>query len=122
MSQLNKGPVLPIDMHVHIVGNGLTGSGCWLRIKGFHRPMAAFMLKHIRLANCGLAHPDFDHRYVAHLAGLVRESSLGAIVVLAQDQVYDDAGKLMQNAGSFYVPNDYVLRLSREYQQFLPAV
>jgi predicted TIM-barrel fold metal-dependent hydrolase len=122
MSELIKSLVPPIDMHVHIVGNGLGGSGCWLRVKGFHRPMAAFMLKHIRLANCGLAHHDFDERYVTHLAGLVRESSLGAIVILAQDQVYDDNGKPMQNAGSFYVPNDYVLRLGRENKAFLPAV
>ncbi len=23
-------PLLPIEMHVHLVGNGLRGSGCWL--------------------------------------------------------------------------------------------
>lgn len=122
MNELNQTPIRPIDMHVHIVGNGLSGSGCWLRVKGLHRPMAAFMLKHIRLPDTGLTHPDFDETYVAHLLRLVRESSLGAIVILAQDQVYDDSGKPMQNVGSFYVPNDYVLRLSREYKEFLPAV
>ena len=67
-------------------------------------------------------HPEFDQTYVAHLLRLVRQSSLGAIVILAQDQVYDDAGKLMEGAGSFYVPNDYVLRLSRQHKEFLPAV
>jgi predicted TIM-barrel fold metal-dependent hydrolase len=122
MSDLIKDSSSPVDMHVHIVGNGLSGSGCWLRVKGLHRPMASFMLKHIRLAGTGLTHPEFDQRYVAHLVRLVRESSLRAIVVLTQDQVYDDAGKLMQGAGSFFVPNDYVLRLSREHKEFLPAV
>jgi predicted TIM-barrel fold metal-dependent hydrolase len=47
---------------------------------------------------------------------------LGAIVILAQDRVYDDQGRAMEGAGSFYVPNDYVLRLAREHPEFLPAV
>ena len=39
----------PVDMHVHIVGNGTGGTGCWMRVKGWHRPLAAFMLRHIGL-------------------------------------------------------------------------
>src|SRR5438445_27616 len=35
-----------IDMHVHVVGNGAGGTGCWLRVSGWHRPLAAFMLRH----------------------------------------------------------------------------
>jgi len=112
----------PVDMHVHIVGNGLGGSGCWLRIKGWHRPMAGFMVKHIGLPFTALSQGDFDDLYVERLLRSVRESSLGAIVILAQDQVYEDNGKLMADPGAFYVPNDYVLRLAREHKEFLPAV
>src|SRR6185503_11330934 len=111
----------PIDMHVHIVGNGLGGSGCWLRVKGWHRPLAAFMLKHIGL-RAGLQSEDFDQLYMDNLLRLVRESSLGSIVILAQDQVYHEDGRLMQGAGSFYVPNDYVLNLARQHPEFLAAV
>ena len=75
-------------MHVHIVGNGLRGSGCWLKVGTWHRPLAAFMLRHIGVGVSTRA-PEFDEAYARHLAKLVRESSLGAAVILAQDEVYD---------------------------------
>src|SRR5437762_13513230 len=84
----------PIDMHVHLVGNGRQGSGCWLRVKGWHRPLAAFMLRHIGLRG-SLSSAEFDPLYVENLLRLVQESSLGAIVILAQDQVDNDDGRLM---------------------------
>jgi len=111
----------PIDMHVHIVGNGAGGTGCWLRLDFWHRPLANFMLWHVGLPAHAMA-GDLDRLFVERLAQLVRESSLGAVVILAHENVYDDQGKIMADAGSFYVPNDYVLQLARQHSQFLPAV
>jgi uncharacterized protein len=108
-------------MHVHVVGNGSAGTGCWLRIRGWHRPLAALMLRHIGLPASALR-GDLDRLYTERLAQLVQESSLGAIVILAHDQVYDASGKRMEGVGSFYVPNRYVLDLARQNPQFLPAV
>lgn len=110
----------PIDAHVHIVGNGLRGSGCWLKIGFWHRPLSAFMLRHIGVGVSTSA-PEFDEAYARHLAKLVRESSLGAAVILAQDEVYDASGRKL-NFGSFHVPNDYVFKLAHEHPEFLPAV
>ena len=111
----------PIDMHVHIVGNGARGSGCWVRPTGRHKLLAHLMLRHNGLPP-NLFGQDFDELYVKRLLQLVRESSVGAAVILAQDQVYDEQGRVMERAGSFYVPNDYVLSLARRYPEFLPAV
>jgi predicted TIM-barrel fold metal-dependent hydrolase len=111
----------PIDMHVHIVGNGSGASGCWLRVRGWHRPLAAMMLRDIGLPRRGLS-SDLERLYVERLLELVRASSLGAIVILAQDLVRDEHGRAIEGAGSFYVPNDYVLKLAGEYPEFLPAV
>ena len=36
-----------IDMHVHMVGNGVAGSGGWLRLNGWHRWLAGFMVKQL---------------------------------------------------------------------------
>ena len=110
----------PIDAHIHIVGNGLRGSGCWLKLGFWHRPLAAYMLRHIGLGVSTSA-PEFDEAYANHLAKLVRESSLGAAVILAQEEVYDAHGRKL-GFGSFHVPNDYVLKLAREHEEFLPAV
>jgi hypothetical protein len=110
----------PVDAHVHIVGNGSGGTGCWLRVRGWHRPLAAIMLRHIGLPP-GAMQGDLDRLYLERLLELVRGSSLGCIVILAQDLVHDEQGRVME-AGSFYVPNDYVLRLARQHPQLLPAV
>jgi predicted TIM-barrel fold metal-dependent hydrolase len=111
----------PIDMHVHIVGNGSGGTGCWLRVRGWHRPLAALMLRHIGLPP-GAVSGELDRLYVERLLELIRTSSLGAAVILAQDLVYDGQGRAVDGAGSFYVPNDYVLKLARQHPEFLPAV
>jgi hypothetical protein len=111
----------PIDMHVHLVGNGSGGTGCWLRVRGWRRPFAALMLHHIGLPLSAL-NGDLDRLYVERLLELVAGSSLGAIVLLAQEQVYDEQGHLLPDAGAFYVPNDYVLKLAAQHREFLPAV
>ena len=92
----------PIDCHVHIVGNGARGSGCWLRLGGRHRWLAKFMLRHLGLPP-DTAASDFDEIYVERLLALVVGSSLGSAVILAQEQVYDEHGVRMEGAGSFYV-------------------
>ena len=108
-------------MHVHMVGNGRGGSGCWLRLKGLYRPLAALMLRGLGLPGDALSR-DLEGLYAALLRQLVRESSLGTVVLLAHDQVYHANGKVMEGAGSFYVPNDCVLKLARAHSEFLPAV
>jgi len=113
-----------IDMHVHLVGNGRQGSGCWLRLGGtwWQKPLAAYMLNHIGLAGADVNGWDFDELYIAHLAHLVRESSVDAACLLAQDAIYDAEGRQYPERGTFYVPNDYVFRVSKVHREFLPVV
>jgi hypothetical protein len=108
-------------MHVHVVGNGTGGTGCWLRVCGWHRPLAAIMLRHIGLPR-GAMKGDLDRLYIERLLEFVPGSSLGAVVILAQELVHDEQGRPVEGVGSFYVPNDYVLKLAREHPEFLPAV
>lgn len=109
-----------IDAHVHIVGNGARGSGCWLRLRPLQRPLAAFMLRGLGLPT-DTAGGDFDKRYVERLLAMVRDSSLDAVVILAQEEVYDEQGARM-DFGSFHVPNSYVFELARRHPEFLPCV
>ncbi len=111
----------PIDMHVHIVGTGSGGTGCWLRLRGWKRAMAAFMLWHIGMP-LGALGRNFDELYVEMLLRVTRSSSLGKVVILAMDEAYDESGKIIDKAGTFYVPNDYVLNLARRNPEFLPCV
>jgi hypothetical protein len=111
----------PIDMHVHVVGNGTGGTGCRLHVRGWHKPMAAMMVRHIGLPP-GAMKGDLDRLYIERLLELVKRSSLGAVVILAQDEVHDEHGKVMEGVGSFYVPNDYVLGLAKKHPECLPAI
>jgi len=112
---------MKIDCHVHIVGNGSSGSGCWLKRPGWRWPLQALMVRHIGLPISALS-GDLDTLYVDKLLQWVRESSLDAVVILGQELVYDEFGNLQKDLGTAYVPNDYVLKLAREYKPFLPAI
>lgn len=114
---------LLIDSHVHIIGDGSAGSGCWLRLKhSYHKFLAQIILKSLGLPSCALNN-GLDHIYSEQLARLVRESSLDAAIILAHEKVYDEAGKPIDQFGSFYTPNDYVLALAKKYSDcFIPAV
>lgn len=110
-----------IDCHVHVVGNGHGGTGCWYRPRGLTRFGAPFMLRAVGLPRSALT-GDLDGIYARQLLRFVRESSLDAAVILAQDEPYRESGERIQNTGSFYVPNDFVLRLAREHPEFLAAI
>ena len=110
----------PVDMHVHLVGNGLKGSGAWLRPGFMHRLLAGFMLRQIGLRT-HWNHQDFDEDYVGLLIRWLRESAISHAVLLAHDEVYDDKGRKL-DFGSFHIPNDYLLKVCAEHPEFLPAV
>lgn len=112
---------LRYDGHVHLVGNGLGGSGCWLRLDGmWHRVLGEVMRRTIGL-EAKATSPEFDQGFVEHLAGLLAGSSLDAALLLAQDEVYDEEGRKL-DFGSFYVPNEYLFRVCARHPAFVPAV
>jgi predicted TIM-barrel fold metal-dependent hydrolase len=111
----------PVDIHVHLVGNGSGGSGCWLRVSPWRRPFAALMVRHMGLSSKALK-GDLDNIYRQRLLEMVQSSSLGRIVVLAQDLPYDEGGRAMPEMASFYVPNEYALKLARQHPEFLAGV
>jgi uncharacterized protein len=110
----------PVDMHVHLVGNGKQGSGCWLRPGWMHRLLARFMLRQLGLPVSWDA-ADFDVSYVSLLVRWLRESAISHAVLLAHDEVYDATGRKLK-FGSFHVPNDYLFAVCRAHPEFLPAV
>ncbi|HEY4284610.1 MAG TPA: amidohydrolase family protein [Chthoniobacterales bacterium] len=110
-----------IDMHVHMVGNGANGSGCWLRLSGWHRLLAGFMLRQLGFPQNTLD-GDLETIYSTTLLDWIRESSLDAVVLLAHEQVHDSNGTPRPDLGSMFVPNDVVLRLADQNPEFLAGV
>jgi hypothetical protein len=112
---------LRIDMHVHMVGNGSAGYGGWLRLSGWHRWLAGFMVEQLGFSR-SVFEGDLDGIYAGRLLELVRESSFDALVLLAHEQVYDPDGTIRADLGSMYVPNEVVLGLSAQFPEFLAGV
>lgn len=110
-----------IDCHVHVVGNGTGGTGCWYRPRGITRLGAPFMVRAVGLPPAVLR-GDLDRIYIEQMLAFVRASSLDALVILAQDDPHHENGEKIENVGSFYVPNDFVLNLARAHPELLPAV
>ncbi len=116
-------PARRIDMHVHMVSNGGSGNGGWLRLgSAWHRWLASFMLKQLGVPASALE-GDLDAAYSELLLRHVRGAeSLDAVVLLAHEQVYDDDGTLRRDLGTMHVPNDVVLGLAKQHAEFLPGV
>lgn len=112
---------LRIDMHVHMVGNGIGGSGGWLRLGGWHRWLAGFMVRQLGLP-ASVLEGDLETFFAQHLLKLVRESSFDALILLAHERVHDPDGTARDDLGSMYVPNDVVLDLAGEHPEFLAGV
>jgi predicted TIM-barrel fold metal-dependent hydrolase len=108
------------DCHVHLVGNGQKGSGCWLKMSGWHRMMGGMMSKMVAMP-ISFLHEDFDEVYVAQIVEMLQTSSLDYALLLAQDEVYDEDGS-RREFGSFHVPNDYLFSVCERHPEFLPAI
>ncbi len=112
-----------IDGHVHLLGDSSSGSGCWFRLQGpWSRVLAHTLIKEIGLPQSVLKNGQLDRLYVERLLQQTQESSLDAILLLAQETPRDSHGREMEGVGAFYVPNDYLLRLCRKHAEFIPAV
>jgi len=111
----------PIDLHVHVLGNGLAGSGCRVQRVWWQEPFVRMMARSIGV-NVSPDDVDLDEAYVRKLSSWLGESSLAAVVLLACDDVHQDDGVARPDLSRIYVPNEYVLDLGRREQRFLPGI
>jgi hypothetical protein len=112
-----------LDCHVHLLGDGSSGSGCWLRMRSMvHRLMARIIVHETGLPGSALRE-GLDELLERRLAQLVRDSSLDAVVLLAQDLPHHDDGTPLPEKGAFHVPNQHLLDVcARNPGLFIPAV
>jgi uncharacterized protein len=110
-----------IDLHVHILGNGLSGSGCRVSLRWWQRPFVEMMARDIGITMAP-DDPALDAAYVDRLVRWVQESSLEKVVILACDDLFDETGGRHPGLSGIYVPNDRVLELARAHPEFLAGV
>lgn len=116
-------PGMRIDCHVHLVGTGTGGSGCWYRPRGLTRLGEPFLVRAAGLTTRDLHGPDFDQLYLDRLLGLVRGAEkIDRALLLAHELPHLPDGTPLPEQSSLYVPNDYVLKLANQHPEFLAAV
>jgi predicted TIM-barrel fold metal-dependent hydrolase len=111
-----------IDCHVHFVGTGTDGSGCWYRPKGLTKIGEPFLVKAVGLTTKDLRGPEFDRLYTEKLLEMIRASSVDRALLLAHELPHHADGTALPERSSLYVPNDHVLKLAKEHPEFLAAV
>jgi hypothetical protein len=112
-----------IDCHVHVVGTGTGGSGCWYRPRGLTGIGEPLLVRAVGLNKRDLHGPDFDAIYIGKLLEFIHGSMLlDRAMLLAHELPHRDDGTPMPDRSSLYVPNKYVLDLARRNPEFLAAV
>ena len=98
------------------------GTGCWYRPRGLTKLGAPFLVRCVGLTTRDLNGPDFDRIYVEQMLNYIRGSSVGRVLLLAHELPHREDGTPLPDRASFYVPNNYVLRLAQTHPEFLAAV
>lgn len=112
-----RGPM--VDFHVHLMGVGNGGTGCFLSPAQREHMNYRFLLTLLGLSENG----RMDQDYVEVLVHQLRASSIAQAVLVGQDKRYDSNGHPDDEATAFYVPNDYVFQIVRQYPElFVPCV
>lgn len=110
-----------IDCHVHLVGDGSSGSGCWLRTPNPARRLAArFLVRSAGLPQSVL-NTGLDVAFFEKVLSQVKKSSLDALVLLAMDLPRANDGRPLEKKATFFVPNDCVLELGARHPEIIPA-
>ena len=106
-----------LDVHVHIIGVGTGGTGCWMSEAMRRSIQTRAGLWNLRLS---IDQRDLDQQYIAYLRSRMRSAGfLKQAVVLAQDHVYSEQGDRQPERTPFHTPNQYVAGLVRENAEFL---
>jgi predicted TIM-barrel fold metal-dependent hydrolase len=119
-------PARQLDSHVHLVGVGAGGTGCYvnprMRQKLRHPMLAAELFSYERAGGID-DDAQADQQYAQTLLRYVRSPEMrGRCLLLAFDEVYDEEGARHPEDTEFFTPNGYVLDMARKNPDcFLPA-
>jgi hypothetical protein len=94
-----------LDIHAHLFGDGDSGSGCHLS-KDIKRSLSFIILR--RMLGLHRRGKGLDRGYAEALHQQIDGCALDGVAVLAQDCVYDAAGRPDLDRTHAFVPNDYL--------------
>jgi mannonate dehydratase len=118
-------PARMVDFHVHLVGLGTEGTGCYVNprmAKLLPHPIAFAKFAIYRHASGVEDDKQPDRQYRERLLSLIKSPPMrGRALVLAFDYLHDEQGKARPELSEFHTPNDYVLKLAQDNPQHVLA-
>ncbi len=112
-------PVL--DIHVHVSSLDEQGTGCYIAPRLKRSLLFRLLQWRLRIRPSDPL-PLQEEKFQSQIRrDLTTDSSVGRIVILALDGVYDDQGRPDRARTTFSVPNDYVFARARENPRLLPG-
>ena len=118
-------PARVLDVHVHVLGMGTGGTGCFVgpRMTRLSSPIEYLKFSVYEQA-AGITEADqCDLQYIDRLIGLMKtQAPHGRALIFAFDKFHDDAGNEVKESTEFFTPNEYVLKLARKHPDiFVPC-
>lgn len=111
-----------IDCHIHVIGNGSSGSGARVHFRTpLRRLFGRILVSNLGLPADSLSGP-LDELYRDKLVEWADQSPLDHVVLLAHEHAYTREGRAILDFGSMFVPNDYVFDLLRSSRKFLAGI
>jgi predicted TIM-barrel fold metal-dependent hydrolase len=109
-----------IDVHVHVLPPDACSDHAYVSSKQWNwPPFLLLRLRHRIKRQEAVGDNGFMRRYLARAVAEMR--AVDRVVALALDAVYDDAGRRDSRRTHFYVANDYVFKLAKADDRFLPG-
>ncbi len=115
-----SGTPLRFDLHVHLVGVGTGGSGCWISPRLRRRPTFAGLRVLLGVSRRQMQ-TTVDQDWAAEIARRTAESEIDYSVVLGFDGAYDAKGRFDAARSQVVVPLGWVFEVCERYANLLPA-
>ena len=113
----NIDPKRMVDLHVHLLGLGNSGNGCWInpKMKSMWR-LSQWVRFNVFLKAAGVDDKKkADEMYLNRLKSLVDSPYVkGKVVILALDFAYNENGTIDYKNTPFHVPDDYVFNVCKQ--------
>ena len=109
-----------IDIHVHVLPPDACSDQAYVSTKQWNWPPFLLMrLRHRLRRQEAVGGNGIIRRHLARAVADMR--TVDRVVTLALDAVYDKAGRRDSRRTNFYVANDYVFKLAKADDRFLPG-
>ncbi len=114
------------DVHAHLLGDGKSGSGCWIspKMDSIFYPQQFLQRKFFENGACASDDDGgLDDSYLARLANLIDEFPPGAgMMLFAFDHTHNANGVKDLSRAAFHVPDRYALNIAKRFPTRFRAV